>query len=229
MNKKYNFCPYCKNEFDPNYLINHIILYCDKKDKKTTLIHKKIILKNIRLKCPNYSEKNINKTNLQLAKKWIETNKRFNLTTELKKKNPNNSLCFISDKQIKLLDKPNFLEFNKNFSKFMDPDIKLNLYTHLYIIILKGKKKYTTLNKPNKDLILQINTPEDENICIKRYELNKDNPFNKIKKYYAGIEFNLNGNLMNKDYGCIWNMNIIKDLKLIAKQRKGYPKGWNIL
>ena len=29
-----NICPYCNNEFYPNYLNTHIILYCDKKDKK---------------------------------------------------------------------------------------------------------------------------------------------------------------------------------------------------
>lgn len=223
-----SICPYCKNEFDPNYLNTHIILYCNKKDKKTTLKHKEIILLNIKNKFPDFSEKNISKTNLQLAKIWTDSNKRLNLMSQLKKKYPNNNLCFISDKKIYDLDEVNFsLEYSKNYAKILDLDIKLNLYTHLYSIIPIGKKIYTTINTPNKSLILKINTQKEEDICNKKYELYKN--FSKIKKYFGGIEFNLNGNLMNKDYGYIWNMNIIKELKLISKQRKGYPKGWKIL
>jgi len=49
-----SFCPYCKNEFDSNYLNTHIILYYNKKDKKTTLKHKNIILSNIQIKFPYF-------------------------------------------------------------------------------------------------------------------------------------------------------------------------------
>lgn len=220
-------CPYCKNEFDPNYLNTHIILYCNKKDKKTTLKHKEIILLNIKNKFPDFSEKNISKTNLQLAKIWTDSNKRLNLMSQLKKKYPKNKLCFISDKKIYDLDEVNFsLEYSKNYAKILDLDIKLNLYTHLYSITI-GKKIYTTINKPNKGLILKINTQKEEDICNKKYELYKN--FSKIKKYFGGIEFNLNGKKMKKNHGCIWNNDIIKNLQLIGTKHRGYNKEWNIL
>ena len=113
---------------------------------------------------------------------------------------------------------------------------------YMYGIKIKTKKIYTDIDHPNPNLILRLRNNQDNLKFIKKYgklstyitdNRKYDYNWKKIAKNFAGIEIdNENSPVFYtwKCYGCIWNTDIIADLKLLAKKRdKKKYSPWEVL
>ena len=142
---------------------------------------------------------------------------------ELKNKQLNQGIDF----------EPEGLYYAKKYKRFFEYILDHHSDKYIYGIIPKNKKIYTTIDKPNKNLILQIKTKKDDDKYIKKYKVelsmvNKyhlvyfDIDFEKVAQDFGGIEFSdISGKhsyYCIKNYGCIWNTDIIKKLELMAKK-----------
>jgi len=185
-------------------------------------------------------------------KKFKETEKK-NLVSYFKNTFPNIYCTHLSQtKIIKLYDKqkhsynddePKGLYYSLKFERFLEG--RQYGYKYMYGIKFNKKKIYTNINNPNKNLILQINTLNDEekyvqiygkNIVLKKIRCTKGKnikyfekyvvkkfDYNKLVNDFAGVEFrNKNrkyiiGFYTKKNYGVIWNVSIIKELILMLQ------------
>ena len=125
---------------------------------------------------------------------------------------------------------------NEEYLKDIDSDSLQGKY--MYGIKIKTQKIYTDIDHPNPNLILRLRNNQDNRKFIKRYGILSNSNFRKqneveeydyywkkIAKNFAGIEIdNENSPVFYtwKCYGCIWNIDIISDVKLLA--RKGLKK-----
>lgn len=120
---------------------------------------------------------------------------------------------------------------DEEYLKDIDSDYIQGKY--MYGIKIKTKKIYTDIDHPNPNLILRLRNNQDNLKFIKKYgklsNFRKQNEveeydynWKKIAKKFAGIEIdNENSPVFYtwKCYGCIWNTDIISDIKLLAKKR----------
>ena len=116
----------------------------------------------------------------------------------------------------------------------------------MYGIKIKTKKIYTDIDHPNPNLILRLRNNQDNRKFITKYKVSQDVVYNKkgepsyiydynwkkVAKDFAGIEIDNEKSPIEwtrKCYGCIWNTDIIADLKLLAKRDKRKYSPWEVV
>ncbi len=116
---------------------------------------------------------------------------------------------------------------------------------YMYGIKIKTQKIYTDIDHPNPNLILRLRNNQDNRKFIKRYGILSNSNFRKqneveeydyywgkIAKKFAGIEIdNENSPVFYtwKCYGCIWNTDIISDVKLLAQKGLKKYSPWEVV
>ena len=209
-------------------------------DKKKNLFDK------IKKVYPKFYDSNITLTVKQLERLLRDYTILVDIVSQLKKKYPKIKMTHMTGSPIKeLINKnqsslgyfePEGLYYAKKYKRFLEFINSHYFDRYIYGINPKNKKIYTTIDKPNQNLILQIKTQKDDDKYTKKYIIAKkiternypayyDFNFKKLVKDFGGIEFsNFCGSHSDyciSNYGCIWNNDIIKNLQLIAKKQLG--------
>jgi len=114
---------------------------------------------------------------------------------------------------------------------------------YMYGIKIKTQKIYTDIDHPNPNLILRLRNNQDNRKFIKKYGIlsrfRKQNEveeyeynWKKIAKNFAGIEIDNEKSPIawtRKCYGCIWNTDIISDVKLLAQKGLKKYSPWEVV
>ena len=131
---------------------------------------------------------------------------------------------------------------DEEYLKDNDSDNKVQ-GKYMYGIKIKTQKIYTDINHPNPNLILRLRNNQDNRKFIKKYGIlsrfktqneveEYDYNWKKVAKNFAGIEIdNENSPVFYtwKCYGCIWNTDIISNVKLLAQKGLKKYSPWEVV